>query len=157
MFVFAFGIFLWFSEYKCVKESGETERKGTLVKEQGIIISLSSRRGFVLHRLPSAPFHPPPILSFLGNLCYSELSIVGLAMKCVTKCKCVCLCRTGPVLTSSVQLPTVFISEVVQTVTQLFLVLPALHCAVFSSPQCGCGDDTWLVSSHCRDLLTGCM
>lgn len=39
------------------------ERKGRLVKEWRNIISLSSRRGFVLHRLPSAPasFYPPPL------------------------------------------------------------------------------------------------
>lgn len=48
--------------------------------------------------------------------------------------------RAGPILTSSV-----FLSEVVQTVTQLFLVLLALHCAVSLSPLCGSAEDTGLL------------
>lgn len=43
---------------------------------------------------------------------------------------CVCLCRTGSVLPSGAKSPTAFVSEVVQTVTQLILLVPALHCAV---------------------------
>lgn len=67
---------------------------------------------------------------------------------CASEWECVGLCRTGPVFTSILKSPTVFVSEVVQTVTQLILVLPALHCVVFSSPQCGCAEDSLLVSTH---------
>lgn len=76
------------------------ERKGRLVKEWRNIISLSSRRGFVLHRLPSAPLHPPPLL---GNLCYSEPSTVALATRYACASECVLVqSRAGPFLTSSV-------------------------------------------------------
>lgn len=106
-------------------ESGEIERgerKGRLVEEWRNIISPSSRRGFVLHRLPlaPAPLHPP-LSSSLRNLCYSEPSIVALATRraCVSECVCVCVYAEQSWACSHLQCEQ-FVSEVVQTVTQLF-------------------------------------
>lgn len=156
MFVCAFRIILLFPRNECIEESGEIERKGTLVKERRIKISLSSRRGFVLHQLPSAPLHPHPILSFLGNPCYSELSIVELAMRrlCMWVCVFVQDRACSPLqceVTYSVCFRGCADSD------SALLVLPALHCADFSSPRCGSAEDIWLVSTHCRHLCTGCM
>lgn len=54
------------------------------------------------------------------------------------------MCVKGPglVLTSSV---SVFVSEFMQTVTQLFVILQALHCALALSPQCGSAEDSRLI------------
>lgn len=138
-----------------MKESGEVERgerKGRLVEEWRNIISLSSRRGFVLYRLPSAPLHPPPLSSLLGNL-YSDLSIAALTKRyaCAPECECLRRAELGPFS------PPVFVSEVVQSVTQLFLGSAGFAlCCFLESPMWLCrGQRACLACSQYRRLLTG--
>lgn len=88
---------------------GKRGRKGRLVEGWRNIISLRSRRGFVLYRLPSAPapLHLPPFSFFLENLCYTELSIVALGTKYAS-------CAVQSWAHSHL------VSETVQTVTAFF-------------------------------------
>lgn len=58
------------------------------------------------------------------------------------------MCVKGPglVLTSSVSSVCFRVySEFMQTVTQLFVILQALHCALALSPQCGSAEDSRLI------------
>jgi len=57
-------------ELNGLQRDSNRQGKGRLVKERRNIISPRSRRGFVLHRLPSASvaLRPPPLLSYLKNL-----------------------------------------------------------------------------------------
>lgn len=124
-------------------------RKGRLVEEWRNIISPRSRRGFVLHRLPSAPvpLHLPPLSFFLENLCYTELSIVALGTRYAS---CAVLSWAHSHL----------VSETVQTVTAFFFFSSAsfaLWCFLLSLKWLCRGHRAFLVCSECRHLLTGCV
>lgn len=124
-------------------------RKGRLVEEWRNIISMRSRRGFVLCRLPSAP---SPRSSL--KTCKTELPVVALALSC----PCV---RANQDLFSPLQ----YVSAAVPIVTQHFgvlfffffgfFVLFCQLCTSLHSSWCCCAEDTafaaWMSSQDERE------